>query len=170
MKPWLRFLIGLGAVLFISTAAHAQLSPTGITASPGSANPGDAVTFSIAVSNSGALFNGTADFSITLTNITTGYSFTLTATGVSPKGGFIPALVPAAPPAQSSPGTGSFEVTAVIPTKVTEAGPYRATVVMTPPGGAAGTFSVSSTVLTVTGKPDFKITALTYAGGTSYKG
>src|SRR4051812_47305062 len=103
MKPWLRFLIGLGAALFISSAAHAQLSPTGISASPGSANPGDAVTFSIAVTNSGALYAATADFSITLTNIATGYSFTVTANGVTPKGGFIPALVPAAPPAQSSP-------------------------------------------------------------------
>ena len=90
MKPWfnfLRFLIlgalGLGAL----QAQTAQLTPTAITALPAVAKPGDAVTFSVTVSNSGAQFpvSQSANFSITLTNTVTGSSMVLSRPSVNPK-------------------------------------------------------------------------------------
>ena len=94
MKLSLRIFFGAALALFAASAARAQLSPTGISASPGSALPGDSVTFTITVSNAGAQFNGTADFSLVLTNLLTGATVTLSQAGVSPTGGFIPAAVP----------------------------------------------------------------------------
>jgi len=160
------------------------LSTTGVTASPASAFPGDTVTFAVAVSNSGAATptddftaNGTADFDITLTNVTTGYTFvlhsaTLNPTGVHPMT-VIPGSTPGAAGTPPVPGSGTFNVTAPIPPQVTQAGPYRASVrMLRVSAGSIGssTFSNSSSVLTVTGKPDLQITSLTYPAGTSYFG
>ena len=90
MKLWLRFLLGSALALLAATAAHAapSLTPSGITASPGSAKPGDAVTFTVTVTN-GAIATtaptnqndfpagGTVHVLITLTNLGSGYSFQL---------------------------------------------------------------------------------------------
>lgn len=179
MKPWFRILLGVVAATFASAVAHAQapvatLSPTGLTASPAAARPGDSVTYTVAVSNATpAQFNGTASFSVVLTNVTTGTSFTVTATNVAPVGGFIAAAAVDPMTNQVTPGAGSFTFSAPIPTSTTDAGPYRADVSMTAiTGGAIGTanFTTSSPVLTVTGTPDLRITSMTYPAGVSYKG
>lgn len=167
MKPWIKFFIGLVALL-MGTTAHAQgLRATGITASPGSAFPGDSVTFTVAVSNSEpADFTGTVDFSITLTHLVTGSSFAISGNDVSPVGGLVSRAVIDPQSGQSTPGSGRFEVTGNVPISTTEAGNYRASVRMD--GGAP--FSVSTNVLTVTGTPDLRITSLTYPAGVFYKG
>ncbi len=169
MKPCLRFLLGAVLALFGAAAAHAQLSPTGLSASPGSALPGDGVTFTVTVSNGGAQSAASADFTVKLTNLVTLSTITLpTAVGVTPTGGFIAGAVAAAPPSPATPGTGTFVFTTQIPASFSEAGNYSATVTMST--GAPASFSVSTSVLTITGKPDLQITSLTYAAGTSYVG
>ena len=76
MSPWIRLLRTL--LLFLAGAAalqgqSAQLTPTAVAALPAAAKPGDAVTFSVTVSNSGAQFAVTqsAFFAVTLTNTAT---------------------------------------------------------------------------------------------------
>ncbi len=171
MKPAFRILmsaltaLGLVATAFGQAGAPA-LSITGITASPSSAKPGDDVTLSLAVSNNGGAFTPaqTANFSFLLTNITTGYSFTVDASGVSPKT-LIPAVTAGTETSAPTPGVGTFDVTITIPRQTTEAGPYRVSA-----SGTAGSFSVSTAVVTVTGTPDLRITSVTYPAGVSYKG
>jgi Tol biopolymer transport system component len=178
MKPWFRILLGAVLLALASSVAHAQaqatLSPTSISASPGSVHPGDTVSFTVGVSNAQAVqFNGTATFTITLTNLTTGTSFVINSAAVSPTGGFVPAATVDPTTNQTTPGAGSFTVTGVVPTSTTDAGSYRADVTMTAiTGGAIGTptFNNSATVLTVVGTPDLLITSLTYPAGVSYKG
>ena len=176
MKPWLRFFLGATFALLASGVAHAaaSLSPTGVAATT-AGKPGDSITFTISVQNSGAATplddfpaGGTAKVFLTLTNIASGYSFTL---GTSPVAtSTLSATAAAAVPGAG--GSGSLVVTTVIPTKFTEAGSYSATVTIggASSGTASGSFSVSSTVFQVTGKPNFVITGLTYASGTSYVG
>lgn len=175
MKIFIRFLYGLGMALLAAGAAHAQLSPTGISASPASALPGDNVTFTINVSNGGVQSAAAANFNLVLTHLVTGATITIpgaapgdAGNAVSPTGGFIPAAVAASPPTAASPGTGTFVFTAQIPTSTTQAGNYSARVTMST--GVPANFSVSTSVLTVTGKPDLEITGLTYAASTSYVG
>jgi hypothetical protein len=176
MKPWLRFLLGAALAGALSAAAYGQsLSPSGISGSPSSALPGDSVTFTVSATNSSptTAFSGTVTVTLLLTNTVTGSTFTLTQAGVSPTSGLIPAGAQDATTNQITPGTGSFTVTATVPTKTTQAGTYRATATLSAP--SAGTiqtasYSVSTSVLTITGKPDLKITGLTYAAGTSYVG
>ncbi len=175
MKISIRFFLGLGMALLAAAAAHAQLSPTGISASPGTALPGDNVTFTINVSNGGVQSAATANFNLVLTHLVTGATITIpgaapgdAGNAVSPTGGFIPAAVAASPPTAASPGTGTFVFTAQIPTSTTQAGNYSARVTMST--GVPANFSVSTSVLTVTGKPDLEITGLTYAASTSYVG
>jgi hypothetical protein len=174
MKPWFRLILGIAAALGMAAAAHAQtISPTGVSVSPGSVKPGDSVTITVAASNSGGQFNGTASFSVVFTNIVTGTSFTIVANGVSPTGGLIAAAAVDPTTGQVTPGAGSFTFSATVPPQTTQAGNYRAEVTMTAiTGGAAGTpvFTVSASVLTVTGTPDLRITSLTYPAGISYKG
>ncbi len=171
MKFWSRILLGIGLALLATAATQAQsLSVSSITVSPGSVRPGDSASFTIGVNNSStaASFSGTASFTITLTNVTTGYSFNVTATNVSPTA-TIPAATAGSTTSASTPGTGNFVATVTIPTQTTEAGSYRASVVMTY-GASTASFSNSTGILTVTGKPNFRITGLTYAAGTSYVG
>jgi hypothetical protein len=159
--------LGLGAL----QAQTAQLTPTAITALPAVAKPGDAVTFSVTVSNSGAQFpvSQSANFSITLTNTVTGSSMVLSRPSVNPK-----TLITAAVSAGgiTTPGTGTFDVTLTIPTRTTDGGTYRAdvTVSLLSDGGAGGAYSTASTVLTVAGKPDLRITSVSYPAGVAYKG
>ena len=179
MKPWLRFFLGGALALLTGSAAHAaaSLTPSGISASPSSVKPGDSVTFTITTTNGAAATTaptnqndfpagGTAHFLITLTNISSGYSFTLGSTTLAAGVGTATTTV------TEGGGSGTFNFAATVPTQLTEAGAYSATVQMANPsvGAAAGTVAVSSSVLTVTGKPNFVITGLTYASGTSYVG
>ena len=106
MKPWLRFFLSSALALLATAAARAQLSPTGISVSPGSALPGDTVTFAVSVSNATLATNfvGTSSFSILLTNITTGTTFTVTQAGVSPTSGFIAGATAAVAPTADAGG------------------------------------------------------------------
>ncbi len=176
MKPWLRFFLAGVATVWLAATAHAQkLNATGVSASPTSALPGDTVTFTVSASNSDTAtdFTGTANLSITLTNLTTGSTFTVSATTVSAVGGIISKGVADATTNQITAGTGSFSFTAAVPTTTTQAGSYRATVTITAVSAGSivtPTFAVTTGVLTVTGKPDLQITGLTYSSGTSYVG
>jgi hypothetical protein len=178
MKPWLRFLFGAGLALLGAAVTRAQtLSPVGIAASPSSALPGDSVTYTITVNNSSTTtaFTGTASFTIVLTNLITGATFNAGPQTVSPTSGSIPFGAADATTNQVTPGSGTFTVTATVPTQTTESGTYRATVTMNSIVSGTGSivtpsFSVSTSILTVTGKPDLQITALSYAAGTSYVG
>jgi hypothetical protein len=174
MPSWLHLLrallLALAGVSALC-AQSAQLTPTAIAALPAVAKPGDAVTFSVTVSNSAAQFPVTqsATFAVTLTNTVTGTSMVLSRAGVNPK-----SLVTAAVSSGgvTTPGTGTFDVTVTIPTRTTDAGTYRADVVVSAlsDGGSGGGVSVSSPVLTVAGKPDLRVTSLSYPAGVAYKG
>lgn len=173
MKTFIRFLYGLGMALLAAAAAQAQtLTATGIGVSPGSAKPGDQVTIAISVSNADAAADYTAatDFTVLLTHLTTGATFTITQTGVTPVGGFVAKATVEPSTNKNTPGTGSFNVVGTVPTQFTQSGGYRAQVTMTPTAQAASTFSVNSSVLTVTGSPDLQITRLDYNASTSYVG
>jgi len=169
MKLWLKLFLGATLAALLAAVAHAQgiLSTTGVSASPSSARPGDSVTFAVAVANYDTVNNvttGTADFRIVLTNIVSGASFTVVQLGVPPAS-LISKASPNPQTGVTSPGFGTFNVTATIPTQTTEAGDYRATVTMIGVGApitstAPTTADVSTNILTITGKPDFQITSL----------
>ncbi|HVU24052.1 MAG TPA: Ig-like domain-containing protein [Opitutus sp.] len=176
MKLWLKYLFGAAVAVFAVATAQAQaLSPTGITANPSSAYPGDSVTFTVSVGNSETTdFTGTASFNITLTNTVTGHAFTVSTVGqISPVGGIVSKAVTDPASNQTTPGTGSFTFSATVPTQVTHAGTYSAVATITAITGGTGlgsSYAVGSTVLTVTGNPNFRISSLTYPAGTSYVG
>jgi Bacterial Ig domain len=177
MKLWLKFFLGATLAALMAAVAHAQVTPSGISAAPSSALPGDTVTFTVTVSNASgnSVDASTADFSIVLTNTVTGASFTIPGLAV-PAVGQITAASPGGGGQLPTPGTGTFDVVGVIPTKTTQAGSYRATVTMTnfvhggPAVTGGGSFSINTGVLTINGKPDFQITSLSYPAGTSYVG
>ena len=172
MKHWLR--IFFGAALALVAAAQMQaaavINAAGISASPASAKPGEQVQVSVAVTNSGAAtpgddfpVGGSATATVTLTQITTGYSFVVSTTVRTT------AIIAGAG------GAGSLSGNVTVPTQFTEAGAYRASVTLSAPSAAgstigSATFAVSTTVLTVTGTPDLRISSITYAAGTSYRG
>ena len=165
MKLWFRFFLGGALALLTAAAVHAApvLTPTGITAAPSSAKPGDSVTLTITAGNSGATtpgddfaLGGSASFSVVFTNISSGYQFTVSGSGT------------ATATIAGAGGSGTFTLSTTLPTQTLEAGAYSARVTMT--SGGSGSFTNSSTVLTVTGKPNFVITGLTYSAGTSYVG
>lgn len=170
MKLFLRLLFGFALALAGSTLAHAApaISASGLAATPGSAAPGDVVTFNVSVTNTGAVTptddlvaGNTANVTITLTHLVSGYTFTRSGSVTNTT-----TIVGAG-------GTGIMSGSFAIPTQFTEAGAYRASVVITSISAgtfSGATFSVSTGVLTVTGKPNFRITGLTYASGTSYVG
>ncbi|MBI5768012.1 MAG: PD40 domain-containing protein [Verrucomicrobia bacterium] len=153
------------------TVGNSTLNASGISGTPATTRPGDAVAFGINVTNSAASTvpagannfpaGATANATITLTNLATGYSFALT-------GNFLAAA------AISEGGqTGVLTSTLTIPQQFTEAGAYRATVnINSVSSGFVGTssFTAATAVITIAGTPDLQITGLTYAAGTSYKG
>jgi len=158
------------------TVSTALLSVSGISADPASAFPGDQVSFTIEVDNndlrSSVPVTATASFTVQLTNIATGRSFTLFADALHPTK-LIPSATLGDATTPPQPGTGSFRFTATIPTQFVDAGTYRARVsFVSLSEGTIGSsvFTQASTVLTVTGKPDLQITGLHYAAGTSYVG
>lgn len=174
MKPWLRFLLGVAfsAVLAATAQAVPNLNPTGVTLTPSAGDPGDTVQISASVSNSAAATagptnqndfpaNGTANVTVQFTHILTGYQFTRTAT------------VRTTTAIAENGGTGSLTGNITIPTQVTEAGAYRATIQITAVSTGtfvAGTVGDNTTKLTVTGVPDLKISSITYNAGTSFRG
>ena len=152
-----------------------KLSPTAINVEPGSAAPGDRVSFTVTASNSDAAddFRGTADFDVVLTHMVTGATYSFSQIARSPAGGLISAATTDPTTGQNVPGIGTFVFSEDLPTKTLQAGNYRATVTMrniTNQGLATPSFSATTTRLTVTGKPDLQITSLTYQASTSYVG
>lgn len=176
MKAWLRIFLGVSLLGIVLSAARGQaISPSGISASPSSALPGDSVSFTVSVGNSdtAADFTGTATFSITLKNTVTGDTFAVTSGATSPDGGLVSKASINPQTGVTQAGTGSFTFTATIPPNKTEHGTYSAVAKITAITGGSGlntSFGVSSTVLTVTGKPDLEVTGLTYPSGTAYTG
>ncbi|MBI5382156.1 MAG: PD40 domain-containing protein [Opitutae bacterium] len=176
MKLWLRILLGAALALSAVASAHAAatINAAGISASPATAKPGEQVAFSIAVTNSAAAttapvgpnandfpMGGSANVTITLTNIAGGYTFNLTGN------------VSTTAAIAENGGGGTLTGTFTIPTQTTEAGAYRASVTInsvTSGGVGSSTFAVATAVLTITGQPDLQLTSLTYTAGTSYVG
>lgn len=174
MKPFFRLVLGAAfAALFGATVfAAPAIGPSGITALPGSGAPGDNISLSITVTNAAGpttaptnqndfVSGGTATATVTFTHLVTGSTFVRAFT------------VTAAAAVAENGGTGPLTGTFQIPTQTTQAGSYRATVVLSAPSVGTITnssYSVSTVVLTVTGKPDLAITSLTYAAGTAYNG
>lgn len=178
MKPFFRLVLSaalavlFGATAFAAVAPAPAIGPSGITALPGSGAPGDNISLSITVTNAAGpttaptnlndfVSGGTATAQVTFTHLVTGSSFVRAFT------------VTAAAAVAENGGTGPLTGTFQIPTQTTQAGSYRATVVLSAPSVGTITnssFSVSTVVLTVTGKPDLAITSLTYAAGTAYNG
>lgn len=171
MKLWLRFFFGASLALLAAAQvqAAAVINASGISASPSSAKPGEQVQISVTVTNSGTAtpgddfpIGGSATADVTFTQITTGYAFTVNTTVRTT------AIV------LGAGGGGTLTGNVTVPTQFTEAGTYRASVELTAPSNLASlgsaTFAVSSTVLTVTGTPDLRISSITYAAGTSYRG
>ena len=177
MKRFFRILSYAALALAGIALAHAApvLNVTGLGSASGL--PGDQVTFTVGVSNSGAAtpaddFSGTANFRIDFTDITTGYRFSVTALGVSPAN-VVPGSTTPAGGGSAVYGVGSFKLTTTLPIKTLQAGSYQGTVTLTGVSQGAigiGSYGDSTVVLTVTGKPDFQITSLGYPAGTSYKG
>jgi hypothetical protein len=185
MKPWFRLLLGAVAACAVAGSLQAapELSITGVKVDPASVKPGEAVTISVTVTNSGATgldpgtgtaiavpadtwpAGSTATFNLVFTQITTGYSFSYAGAG-----GVVSAAV------QGAGGTGTVDINTNVPSRFTEAGAYRVSVEYvahtdTNGGTFPGTyFATSSTALTVTGVPDLQVTALTYTASTSYVG
>lgn len=174
-----KLLLGVLLALCAGALARGQsLSVTGVTVEPSSTTPNKSVTLHLAVSNAstGSSFaaSGTASFSITFTHKVTGYTFTRTASNITPTT-LIPAATAGDATTPSTPGSGTFDATILVPGQTTQAGQYTAAVTITGASTGPGTFSSqafvsSNTVLTVTGKPDLKITSLTYTASTSYVG
>ena len=169
MKPWLRILAAAAAALaFAGPLAAQTLSPTGIAVTPQSAAPGDTVVITITAVNSGAVqlnAGGSVTGTVTFTHRVTGHQFR-TDIGLAQQSFASSAAVAA------SGGSGSFTRSFRVPVSFTEAGFYNASVDLSAASvGTIGTATASSnSVLTVTGKPDLQITALTYQASTSYVG
>ncbi|MFM8334970.1 MAG: hypothetical protein ACKODK_05375, partial [Opitutaceae bacterium] len=174
MKPWLRILAAAAAALALAGPLAAQvppqpkLSPTGVSVTPQSAAPGDSVVITVTVVNSGDAqlsASGSVFGKVTFTHRVTGYQFD---TGDQT---FVSSAAVAA-----SGGSGSFTYSFRLPISFTEAGSYNAVVRLTGADPAPATLATnpatasSNNVLTVTGKPDLQITALTYQASTSYVG
>jgi len=122
MKFWLR-LAACAAALLSAVDAQAQISVTGISASPQTAKPGDTVTFTVAVSNAASVnYTASATLTVTLTNLASGATFTAGPTSVSPTGGFVAAATANPTTGENTPGTGSYSFTSVIPTKLLRPG------------------------------------------------
>ena len=179
MKLLFRIILTTGLALFAGAVANAapKINVTGVTSAsgsstPASVGPGQVVTFSVAISNGGAAtpaddlpVGTTASATITMTSTVTGYSFSLSGTVTSTS------LI------LGAGGTGVMTMSATIPTQTTEAGSYSASVVLSAPSAPSGVVTMGTTTgsatgsfLSITGTPDFEITGLTYAAGTSYSG
>ena len=177
MKQFYRLVFGTVLAFAATFAAQAQsLSPTGITATPATGLPGDSITYAITVNNGAATQFGpgaTANYTVLLTNITTGSTFSVGPVSVAPTAGLIAAATTDPTTGAVTAGTGTFTITSALPTQTLQAGSYSARVTLNSVSvGSVGTstFTVSTGVVTVTGKPDLAITRLDYAAGTSYVG
>ena len=138
MKTILRTVSALALAVGLATGAHAaaNLSVTGVSANPGSVQPGKSATFTVAISNSSVaptvgvttandFTGGSADVAITLSSITADPIF-LGTQSVS-----IPAI--------KAGGSGNVIASFSVPTRYSQAGDYyiRADVGFRPTGTAA---------------------------------
>ncbi|MBI5689643.1 MAG: PD40 domain-containing protein [Verrucomicrobia bacterium] len=170
MKPWFRLLCSaaLAGLAAGSLAAAPVMTPSGVSASPASAAPGDAVVITVSATNSGAATpaddmaaGGTVTGTVTFTHRVTGHTISTGAV----------AFTTSATVAGAG-GSGTFTRNFTIPTITSQAGAYDATVTLSAASGggtASGSFSTTS-ALTVTGTPDLDVTGLTYPAGTAYRG
>ena len=183
MQAWSRLLSGLLLALApAALVAAPELSLTGVTIRPAEAKPGDQITLSVGVTNSGASgispvtglpiavaadtwpAGSTATLGVTFTHVATGYTFSFTGTGTLSAG-------------LAGGGTaGTVDLNALVPVSFTEAGPYRVALVWVSHTGAAPgdwkgrSFATSTPAFSVIGKPDFQIVSLTYAANPALTG
>ncbi|MFZ9745429.1 MAG: Ig-like domain-containing protein [Opitutaceae bacterium] len=183
MHAWSRLFTGLLLALVPAALfAAPELSLTGVTIRPGEAKPGDQITLSVGVTNSGASgispvtglpiavaadtwpAGSTATLGVTFTHVATGYTFSFTGTGTLSAG-------------LAGGGTaGTVDLNALVPVSFTEAGPYRVALVwVSHTGAAAGdwkgrAFATSTPAFSVVGKPDLQIVSLTYTANPALTG
>ncbi len=167
MNSWLRLFAVVTLGLCAAAAASAQtLDITGITASPAAPKPGDTVTYTVTFTNSSTTTASVSDsvqITISSKNSVTGQNInSYSATTVT-----VPAI--------AASGTASVTVQHTVPLQTSQAGASTVTASVT--GIDAGTnsagvttFTTTGNILTITGKPDLKITSLSYPASTAYKG
>ncbi|MBS0632886.1 MAG: PD40 domain-containing protein [Verrucomicrobia bacterium] len=159
MKPFLRLLLGAALALGLAAAARAQsLGVSAITVDNAAPKPGDTVVFTVTFINNDTLTAvpaGNVDVTLSLSNQVTNQVITLPVSTVNP--GLLAASA-----------TVDVKISKTIPTVTSQAGACKVTAVLS--SGATATFTTTGALLTITGKPDLKITSLTYPAGTSYKG
>ena len=183
MQAWSRLLSGLLLALApAALVAAPELSLTGVTIRPAEAKPGDQITLSVGVTNSGASgispvtglpiavaadtwpAGSTATLGVTFTHVATGYTFSFTGTGTLSVG------------LAGSGTAGTVDLNALIPVSFTEAGPYRVALVWVSHTGAAPgdwkgrSFATSTPAFSVVGKPDLQIVSLTYTANPALTG
>ena len=160
-------MLGLGAAA-IACAQTPKLTPSAISASPTSLAPGDSVTFSVTVTNTGTAT--TADDFPVSGSVTANVRLTHKVTGAQVD--FTGITFNTATAIAGAGGAGTLTSVQQIPFDGTvQAGTYdaRVSLVSTTIGTATGN-ATSTSVLTVTGTPDLQVTGLTYPTGTAYRG
>ncbi len=159
MKILFRSLLGTALALFLAAAAHAQvLTISSVAVDNAAPKPGDSVTYTITVLNTDPLnpsVSGTGNFDILLLNQNTGQTINLVTTAVT-----VPVVAGGA--------SVDIKISKIVPISTSQAGPCKVSVTMT--GVGVFTFTTSSAIVTIVGKPDLAITSLTYPAGTAYKG
>lgn len=179
-----------GITVHVSTGPSISVSDATVT--PATARPGDQITINVTLSNSGFTnvptvvdgpggptmtlvptatpanqwdVGGTATFDVTFTQMETGMTFV--------RSGVTGTLTKAVP---GLGGTGTMSVTATVPVATTQAGAYRISVALLSAAGSGvrttipRDFASTTSVLTITGRPDLVVTGLTYPAGTAYQG
>lgn len=172
MKTGTKFFRNLFLLLGIlaggANASAQTLALTAATVEPGSAEPGEGLSVILTITNNAPISTPTPGANnlpagsaitatVTFTNIETGTSFSDSISGVTTE------------VIDEDGGAGTAKLIGMtIPVSTTDAGDYRIDVVMTAPSPSS--FSAQDGVLTVEGKPDLRITGMTYPAGISYEG
>lgn len=160
-----RALLGLILTLAVGGIAHGQsLRVDGATPDPATVEPGESIVIALDLTNT-APATGTAIAAGT--PVTADITFTNTETGTSFEFTGLTGAIDEEIDADGGTGTATM-ATVTVPVSTTDAGEYRVSINMTAPNASSA--SPGATALTVNGKPDLRITSLTYPAGISYEG
>lgn len=166
-KLFRNLLLLLGILVMGVDASAQSLAVTAAAVEPGSVEPGEGITVIATITNNAPVTTPaggnnlpagtTITATVTFTNVETGTSFTGTASGVTTEA------------IDEAGGSGTADLSGMtVPLSTSDVGDHRITVVMTAPN--ASTFSARDGVLAIEGKPDLRITGMTYPAGISYEG